>query len=262
MVTMNLDDALIWYWQGRFGAEDVTRATGMTERSQRELLKIGVIQAIPQAKTKTRLLGSRMLKRVAVIAGLNRCGLSLTVAGRIVFAAPFVDDFLFDIIDPIAEIFDFTTPYDAVTGLPPKRKEPDPHGWFDPPRPVTTEPDFDWFLEVVDSHFVMLISAQGSDVFGELSEDQTDFLWWHDTVEYRTSNPGTPEEKHLGPKFDHDKSMSAELLRYQVKDSTEQDKERAAFAIANPVTKISVNVSSTLKIALRRLLYIEKPSSI
>ena len=48
---MMLDDALIWYRRGLFTAEDVTRATGLSERSQRELLKIGVLQAVPQAKT-------------------------------------------------------------------------------------------------------------------------------------------------------------------------------------------------------------------
>src|SRR3954469_21866440 len=103
--TMKFEDALQWYRQDRFTAEDVTRATGLSERSQRELLKLGIISAVPQAKTKARLLTSHMIKRAAVIAPLNKSGLSLQVAGKIGVAALMLEDFYFDVIDPWNAVF-------------------------------------------------------------------------------------------------------------------------------------------------------------
>src|SRR4051794_31061974 len=118
---MNVEEAATWYRKGAFTAADVTRATGLSERSQRELLKIGVLKAVPQAKTKARLLTSGMVKRAAAVAALSRCGLSLKVSGQIIYAAVGVEDLLFHVIDPIDALFDWGRACDPVTNLPPKR---------------------------------------------------------------------------------------------------------------------------------------------
>ncbi|WP_173979923.1 hypothetical protein [Magnetospirillum sp. UT-4] len=76
------------YYGDRLTAEDVTRGTGLSERSQRELLRLGILKPVPQAPTKQRLLSRPMFKRAAVIARLNSCGLSLSTAGQIAFFAP------------------------------------------------------------------------------------------------------------------------------------------------------------------------------
>src|ERR1019366_421792 len=96
----NYDRVLDWYREDRFTAHDLARATGLPERAQRELLKLGVLQPVPQAKTKKRLVSARMVKRAAIVAPLSRCGLSLKVAGKIVFAAPSIEDLSFEIFDP------------------------------------------------------------------------------------------------------------------------------------------------------------------
>ena len=207
------------------------------------------------------MLGARMLKRSAIIAPLNDCGLSLTVSGQIVFAAPFVDDFLFSIIDPLLAFLDFGRAVDPATSLPPKRSDPDPRGWFDPTKPPAVEPKHDWLLEVVNVRYVAVCSSEGAFLFGELSGDKTAFFWWKVALVTKVRDPGTPDEVHLGSKFNWDHSMSDDLLNFQIEETTEAHEEAAKFALANPTTKISLNVNLALKIALRRLLYIDPRKS-
>ncbi|TAN56092.1 MAG: hypothetical protein EPN26_04320 [Rhodospirillales bacterium] len=228
---MNIDEALSWYAQDRFTAEDVTRATGLSERAQRELLKIGVLQAIPQAKTKARLLDSRMVKRAAVVAQFNRCGLSLSVAGQVVYAAPMLEDFAADLDDPI----------DAF-------RKADPHGLYSPSnRPCKSE--IDYTIEIVNARYVVDSSCDVIGVYGELTADGTEFLWWKNSVPYYGDTPA----------WEHNRSMSPELLNFTLKEVNENDEEEAQFYYRNSQTRISINVSLTLRIALRRLLYIDTP---
>src|SRR5215510_12468207 len=91
---MDLESAISWYESDRFNAEDMQRATGLSERSQRELLKLGILQAIPQSRTATRLFNARMLKRASLIYPIHEHGgFSLLVSGKLVYA---------DMIRPVA----------------------------------------------------------------------------------------------------------------------------------------------------------------
>lgn len=249
-MTHDLNEILRWYWEGRFTAEDVTRATGLTERAQRELLKVGVIQPIPQAKTKARLLNARMLKRVAIIAPLNACGFSLAVAGQIVYAAPFVDDHLFELIDPIGD-FEGANPYDPATKFPLEMRD------FAPEKPPVAELEWDWSIEVLNGRYVAVQAKDGPDVFGELSPDKTAFYWWsHCTTGVSGISPDTDK---VHSKHEYDRSMSDEMMTFSFIDVSSDNEKRAQFAAKNPVTKISVNVSLALKKALRKLIHIDQP---
>lgn len=252
---LHLDEALRWYWQNRFSADDVTRATGLTERAQRELLKAGVIQAIPQARTKARLLDSKMVKRIAVIAPLNSCGLSLVVSGQIVFAAPMFEDMLFKFLyDPIVALLEGER--DPVTFMPLERRKDCRD--FDPAVPAAADPEHDWTIDILNNRYVAVGSGPVSVVFGEISSDKTHFSLWKKAVDGLIQNYGTPEEKFT-PRYEYDKSMSSDILNFHIKDTTEEEEEKAKLASVNSVTKISVNVSLSLKIAMRRLLYIDPP---
>lgn len=103
MVDMTQDEALYWYKLDRFTADEVCRATGLSERAQRELLKVGVMQAAPQGTSRVRLVSARMVKRGAVIAALNQCGLNVWTAGRIVYAAPDLEQSEFPRVDPLTK---------------------------------------------------------------------------------------------------------------------------------------------------------------
>jgi hypothetical protein len=263
---MDFEDALFWYRQDRFTADDVTRATGLSERSQRELLKLGIISAVPQAKTKARLLTSRMVKRAAVIAPLNKSGLSLQVAGKIVSAALMLEDFYFDMIDPWNAAFDAAGPFDHATGLFPRRAQLlDCDKWIEPDAPKKTD-ELDYRIVIIDTRFVV-IGDLG--VSGELTPDLTDFIWWdnvmYDHVKGRVkggvlqlSVRGTNDHSPV-PFGTFDVTEDPKTIPFTVKTPTTKDEEEAAQAKENPVSMLTINASLTLHIALRRLLYMDKP---
>ena len=100
------DDILLWYSHGRFDAGDMSRGTGLSERSQRTLAKLGILLPIPQERsTAPRLFDARMFKRAALIAPLKNIGLSLEVAGTIIYAAPSLERFIFSQLDPWRHFF-------------------------------------------------------------------------------------------------------------------------------------------------------------
>jgi hypothetical protein len=233
---MSFEDRLIWYQRGRFTSADVTRGTGLSERSQRELAKLGILPPIPQAKTKARLFDARMFKRAAIIAPLNKGGFSLEVAGRITYAAPLLEQLWFSMVDP--------------PGVGPRRE------WFDPGRPPATEVN-DYLIEIIDAHYVVHSTDAGPAVFGEIFDDPPRFIWWSNAVEYAISNYETPEWVDLGPRWNWDRSMDDKALKFDVGEVSENDKRLAKQACENPYTKLTINAGLALRIALRRLLYID-----
>jgi hypothetical protein len=95
------EEYLEWYKQDRFTSSDVTRATGLSERSQRELLKNHMITAVPQARTKKRLVNRKMMMRMTLIASFNSFGFSLPAAGQIISECESVEDCIFQTVDPM-----------------------------------------------------------------------------------------------------------------------------------------------------------------
>jgi hypothetical protein len=264
MGIMNFDEAILWYRQDRFTAEDVTRATGLSERSQRELLKLGIVSAIPQAKTKQRLLTARMLKRATVIAPFNKNGLSLQVAGKIVSVAAMLEDLYFDAIDPWEAVFDAAGEFDHATGLRPRRAQlRDCDKWLERNAPKTTE-DIDYLISIVDTRFVV-IGDLG--VSGELTPDLTDFLLWDHAYYSHVKESAKDTVLHLSVRGirDHspvpfgtfDVTKNPKTIPFRIKTPTSRDEEEVAQAKKNPVSMLTINASLALRIALRRLLYID-----
>lgn len=264
---MSYEDALKWYRESRFTAADVTRATGLTERSQRELQKLGILQPVPQPNPKAqRLLNTTMLKRAAIVAPLNRAGLSLGVAGRIVYAAMMLEDLIFDIVDPWDVYYDAGTAFDPETGLFGVRHLPHNRDtWFDPAHAPAAAPA-DFYLSVVDSRFVMLGADDPDAAYGELTPDLTDFVWWEGGMYDHLRERGRDGEVELSVKGagDHspapfgtfDNTADPKTIRFKVKSSTDADLKAAEEAKNNPVTTLTINASLALRIALRRLLNI------
>lgn len=260
---MKFDQAIFWYRDGRFTADDVTRATGLSEAAQRLLLKIGVLHAVPQAKTKQRLLDTRMVKRAAVIAPLSKSGLSLQVSGKIVASALMLEDLLFDLIDPWDAVFDASGEFDHETKLFPRRAQfRDCDRWLEPDASKYTEED-DYLISVVDNRFVAIHDLR---ISGELTPDQTDFVWWDDAMydDFRDraqdgvlqlSVRGTRD--HWGPLGRFNSEDSPKTIEFNVKTPTDHDKEEAVQARESPVALLTINASLSLRLALRRLLYID-----
>lgn len=256
------DDVFRWYGQGCFDAEAMTRGTGLPERSQRLLAKLGILQPVPQAKTKPRLFDRRMLKRAAVIAPLQKLALSLQAAGTIIYAAPGLERFTFGQLDPWQIMFG---PVEApAKGLPPTRehagKFSDPT-WFDPETPPHASTG-DYLIEIVNGHYVAHTMLNdplnwAPSIYGELVDDMTKFVWWSCYEEVEVERPGEGGVQPLVLRRNVDNSMSADMLKWNVRDVSNEEQRATKLVIENPVTKITLNASLALRIALRRLLYID-----
>ncbi len=238
------DDTFRWYGEGRFDAAAMKRGTMLTERAQRELAKLSVIQPIPQGKTNTRLFDRRAFKRASLVGPLwKQVGLSLQVAGTIIRGAPSLEAFTFDQLDPWEITFDVRFPVDPSTGFPPRRKFKDGStenpfanpAWFDPSVPPRAEPG-DYLIAIINGRYVVC-GRHGEQLdwlstYGELSNDMTRFEWWSS--------------------FE-----AAEMLQWDVKQVSDADHKAAKLAIDSPIAKIELNASLALRVAIRRLLSID-----
>lgn len=271
MGVMNYVDRLHWYRESRFTAVDVTRATGLSERAQRELQKLGIIQPVPQPNPKAqRLLDATMLKRAAIIAALTKAGLSLGVAGRMVYSAILLEDLVFEICDPWQVHFDAGSNRDPETGLYQERQRPhNRETWFDPAHPPALS-EADFYIAVVNARFVMFGTDQADVPYGELSSDLTDFIWWTSGIydEFRQNIRDGVLDLSVRGVRDHspapfgtfDTTADPKTIRFTVKESTDADERIAEEARENPVTVLTINASLALRIALRRLLHIDSPA--
>jgi hypothetical protein len=262
------DDAILfWYRENRFTAGDVTRATGLSEAAQRLLLKIGILEPVPQARTKQRLLDRHMVMRAAVIAPLNKNGLSLHVAGKIVSAALMLEDFYFHLIDPWDAVFDAGGEFDHATGLFPRRARLRRSAkWIEPDAPKAAE-KLDYHISIVDSRFV-IIGNLG--VSGELTSDLTDFVWWDNAMYDHVKSRVKDGVLQLSVRGTHDHAPAAfgsfdtthdpKTIAFKIKSPTSDDEKDAEEAKENPFSVLAINANLSLRIALRRLLYIDGPA--
>jgi hypothetical protein len=125
----------------------------------------------------------------------------------------------------------------------------DPDGLYDPSKPVTLH-NTDHFFEIINSRYVVSkpFSDQEGHVLGELTPDRSDFIVWQGA---------TFDHIIAGEKPQPTLIDDAGLRAIASKKATQLDEEAAAFARANPTSKISVNAGMALRAALRRLLYID-----
>ena len=137
---MSFDDALRRYQKGLFGDQDVTTCTGLSVRAWRELIKVGAVYTITEirGRGRVRLCDETTFKRTAIIAALNRAGLSLAMAGRLAYFLP-VDVLLYAVCDPSTILLDISGKVNPETGLPPRLARPKTD-WFDPDKPAKCRP--------------------------------------------------------------------------------------------------------------------------
>jgi hypothetical protein len=87
---MDFDDRLRSYKRDRFSDHDVTRCTDLSVRAWRELIKVRAVRTVTEdrGRGRVRLCDAVVFKRAALIAALNRAGLSLAVSGRVAYFLP------------------------------------------------------------------------------------------------------------------------------------------------------------------------------
>lgn len=275
---MDLDKALRRYRENRFTDDDVIRSSGLSVRAWRELIKFGAVRTIEEGRGpgRVRVCDATNLKRAAVIAALNRAGLSLGVSGRIAYFAPY-HTLLYTLCDPLTILFRHSAELDPKTGLPPRVERPKVN-WFELNTPARADAETDWLVEIYDGRFVGAIyKADGKPaLFGDLRERErgAKFVAWyplHPTPNFSSATEGLLNEllpnrfAESVAQWEDPRKFPAELdlLDYKVEKRAHDDARRlAAEAVAaNPIVKCSVNVSLALRKALRRYLRIEPASA-
>lgn len=270
---MDFDAALRRYRKGVFTDHNVTDCAGLSVRAWRELIKVGAVRTITpnRGRGRVRLCDRITFNRAAVIAALNRTGLSLAASGRIAYFLPF-DRLIYDLCNPSTILFQVSARPDPDTGLPPRLAKPKAD-WFDPDKPAKADPKNDWLIEIYDGRFVGIIHSTKDKpwLFGDLRNDGSTFISWFPIHRHLSAQTGTIAHALLPhnfdnffPKWENPIDLSDRLdpgfLDYHYEDhGADGDPLRiAAIAAAqSPILKTSINVTLAIRKALRRYLGIE-----
>jgi hypothetical protein len=259
-----LSKALRRYQAGVFTDADVTRYTGLSARSIRELIKRGAVRTLSEDRGagRVRSFDATTLKRLAILAAVNDAGFSLKLAGQMAYLLP-SDNFLYQTYDPINVLLDTTSSVDRGRELPPRLERPR-FDWFDPERPATVDPENDWLLEIYDGRFVALVfqRRRGTLIYGDLRKAGTEFVsWWpfHAQISDVLSTDADVVPKWAGRRSSADR-IDPKFLDYRYENHDEHDDplKRMGYAAAQrPIFTITINMTLAIRLALRRYLGIE-----
>ena len=270
----DLNSRLWRYRKGRFSDSDIVACTGLSARGLRELIKRRAIRTeeIGRGPGRVRVCDATTMKRVAVIAALNHCGLSLAVAGQVAFFLPY-NTLLYAVCDPITILFKNSNEIDHQSGLPPRIERP-MVDWFDPVRPATADADVDWQIIIFDGRFVGIQcdKSKAVTIFGDLRQQSTQFVAWvpfprpdlfaggvieriarelrgdafiRFIANWEDPSKWTKQLRHIGYRFEHH-DRDTDPLR------------TASLAVArSAVVKTEINVTLAVRKALRRYLNFE-----
>jgi hypothetical protein len=269
---MPLDDALRHYMAGQFSDGDVTRCTGLSVRSWRELIKRKAVRTTQErGRGRVRQCDQTTFKRTAVIAALHEAGFSLPMAGRLAYLLP-SEDRIHGFCDPIGILFDHAGKVDSATGLPPRRKKPRVD-WFDAEKLTKADPNNDCLIEIFDARFVgFSYFGHGPWIYGELRDNRTRFTSWYpfhqqNFVHEQSLISGKRFKEFFEaslPKWDYRtepaNKIDLDFLEYDYQNHRAKDDPlqiAAQAGMENPVLRTTVNVTLALRRALRRYLGIE-----
>jgi hypothetical protein len=270
---MNFDQALWRYREGRFTDRDLTDCTGLSVRAWRELITTKAVQTVEQSggRGRVRVCDQNVFKRTALIAALNRAGLSLAVSGQIAYFLPF-HTVLYTVCDPKLVLLGWSTELDQKTGLPPRLKHPKVD-WFSPDRPAKADPESDWVIEIYERRFVGVIynPKERATIFGDLRNGGANFVAWF-PFRQRIPLMGTATEVllqelprrfvHFVAEWEEPTKWSKELKRYgYTYEKHDRDDDplciSAEATARSPLVKTTINVTLALRRALRRYIGIE-----
>ncbi len=282
---IDLNAAIGRYRDARFTDADITRCTGLSVRAWRELIKLKAVrteeETTGRGPGRVRLCDATTLKRAAIIAALNKSGMSLAVAGNVAFSMPY-HTLLYVVCDPITLLFQSSTEIDPTTGLP-RRIDRPRLDWFDPLKPAKAEVQVDWLIEILDGCFVGARYDTTKDdvtIFGDLRQHATRFVTWlpfprrdqfaggaieriaqqlrgEGLIKFvaewedpsKWSKKWIKELRHLNYQLEHHEGMTDPLCI------------AAESAARSSVFKATVNVSLAVRKAVRRYLGIEPDES-
>lgn len=247
---MNFDDALDWYANSHRTPEEVERVTGVSVASQRLMQKKKIFSPVPQAeRTAKRLLFNHTLHRLAIVGEMNRSGIPLVAASKIIHVDMWIDDFQVSLFDPFKMFCEYDP--DQKRYVKSETSRGDPDGLYDPANPVKVHAA-DQYFEIINNRYVLsrIPYAPDGQVLGELSPDKSDFVVWHGHTWDHIVAGIKPS-----PTLIDDSGLWNNTLS---KKPTPADEDAVDFARNNPISKLSVNAGMALRAALRRLLLVDE----
>jgi hypothetical protein len=246
-----LESAITWYGSSRFNAAEMQRATGLSERSQRELLKLGILQAVPQSRTATRLFDHRMLKRAALIYPMHEHGgLSLQVSGKLIYANTLLEFLLYDLIDP------WNARQRMIDKAPGAERE---WSWFASSLDPVKEPR-DFYVSLINRRYVGAGFAESPHVYGHLTDDCSDIVVFRGAVWDELIDPSGTVTDWSASEFHPRSALTGKSRIFKSKTASEAERDAIKRAVDSPTSIFSVNASLTLRKAMRRLLKIDGAS--
>lgn len=257
-----LERALRRFRKDIFTDNDVSRCTGLSPRSVRELIKFGAVRTRSEDRGAghIRTFDSTMFKRLAVISAVHEASFNLQVAGRVARVLPSAD-LLYRTHDPISALCETAGP-GQDRDYPPRAVRAK---WFKPDEPAAVDAEYDWLLEIFDRRFVALV-AQGKRVrmvYGDLRNDGTKFVSWGSihalSVSAATGDGRKPGTQ--GSTSDQVDARSVELGSEEREDPDEALVLEASAAKWRPISTMSINASLAIRLAVRRYLDIESLSA-
>jgi hypothetical protein len=245
---MDIESAVFWYANSNFNAADMRRATGLSERSQRELLKLGILEAVPQSRTATRLFDARMLKRASLIYPIHEHGgFSLLVSGKLIYADTILESVLFNVIDP------WQARQQALAQASNGKKE---WAWFTS-RKSAAEPN-DYHIALINRHYVASGRTDCLRVYGHLTEDRSDIIVYREAVWDELIKPSNSVPDWSRTEFNSRSALTSASRIFKSKSANKKERDAAREALKSPISTFSVNASLTLRMAMRRLLKIDE----
>jgi len=192
------------------------------------------------------------------------------MAGRIAYFVPH-EELLFAVWDPITTLFMHDAEVDPATRLPPRRKRPKAD-WFDPNKPAQADPANDWLIEIYEARFIGAIyNVPGEPsgdpfIYADLRDEGTTFVTW---LPFHEERPVFDiRRKHFvetftakwGQPHAWSDRLDRTFLNYSYEPHEAEDdplRLTAEAAARSPVFKSTINITLTIRKALRRYLGLE-----
>ena len=128
--------------------------------------------------------------------------------------------------------------------------------WFASNEEPAAEPN-DYYIALINRHFVASGPAQSLRVYGHLTEDRTDVVVYRGAVwdELITSSGNVPD--WLRSEFHLRAALTGNSRTFKSKTPSKSERDAVKRALESPISMFSVNASLTLRMAMRKLLKID-----
>jgi hypothetical protein len=212
-----------------FTTEQLIDATGLSPDHVRRLITWGALVPLPGSRGRghSRTWEIRDVQHAACVAAINNAGFGLKLAHTLAYLQVLRD--LFALYDP------------RVLAM----NAGDKDGWFSPSNPIPRDDGTDLLLDVCNGRFLYCGSKEHLQPIGQINESRTEYA---SMIDFATVRGGQPIWIAANGK----PAIAPDSLSWRFIPSMDDKEFHRAFG--TPITKISINLSLAMRIAVRRAL--------